>query len=51
MLKNCILATWPVPMLYAGPVEVVWHVASRLNCGVVTHFVVGRDPAGIKIGN
>lgn len=41
-----ILAVWPSPMFYAGPSEVLWHVASRLNAGV-QYFIVGRDPAGI----
>ena len=42
-----ILAIWPSPMYYAGPSEVLWHVASRLNAGV-EYFIVGRDPAGIN---
>ncbi|CAI2361428.1 unnamed protein product [Moneuplotes crassus] len=44
--SQTILAIWPSPMFYAGPTEVLWHVASRLNAGV-NYFIVGRDPAGI----
>jgi len=42
-----VLAIWPSPMLYAGPREVQWHAYSRLNGGA-THYIVGRDPAGMK---
>ncbi|KAL7675203.1 hypothetical protein ACOME3_001466 [Neoechinorhynchus agilis] len=41
-----ILSIFPSPMLYAGPVEVQWHASARLNAGV-THYIVGRDPAGM----
>jgi 3'-phosphoadenosine 5'-phosphosulfate synthase len=34
-------------MYYGGPTEVLWHASSRVNCGM-THFVTGRDPAGVK---
>ena len=34
-------------MYYAGPTEVMWHCSSRTNCGI-THFITGRDPAGMK---
>ena len=34
-------------MYYGGPTEVMWHGSSRVNCGI-THFITGRDPAGVK---
>mmetsp|Transcript_22043 Transcript_22043/g.21225 ORF Transcript_22043/g.21225 Transcript_22043/m.21225 type:complete len:84 (+) Transcript_22043:457-708(+) len=34
-------------MYYAGPTEVLWHASSRSQCGI-THFITGRDPAGMK---
>lgn len=45
--ETTILAIWPSPMYYAGPTEVLWHASSRANCGI-THFITGRDPAGLK---
>jgi len=42
-----VLAIFPSPMLYAGPTEVQWHAYARLNGGA-THYIVGRDPAGMK---
>ena len=45
--NHTILAVWPSPMYYAGPTEVLWHASSRANCGI-THFITGRDPAGLK---
>ena len=44
--KTTVLAIWPSPMLYSGPNEVQWHAKSRMNAGV-THYIVGRDPAGM----
>lgn len=34
-------------MYYGGPTEVLWHASSRAHCGI-THFITGRDPAGMK---
>eukprot|EP00811_Abedinium_folium_P033197 NODE_6180_length_1697_cov_28.762420.p1 GENE.NODE_6180_length_1697_cov_28.762420~~NODE_6180_length_1697_cov_28.762420.p1 ORF type:complete len:451 (-),score=138.95 NODE_6180_length_1697_cov_28.762420:345-1610(-) len=44
---DVVLAIWPSPMLYAGPREVQWHASSRVHGGA-THYIVGRDPAGMK---
>lgn len=44
---HTILAVWPSPMYYGGPTEVLWHASSRVNAGI-THFITGRDPAGVK---
>jgi 3'-phosphoadenosine 5'-phosphosulfate synthase len=45
--EHIILAVWPSPMYYGGPTEVLWHASSRVGCGL-THFITGRDPAGVK---
>jgi len=42
-----VLGIWPSPMIYGGPREVQWHAKSRMNAGA-THYIVGRDPAGMK---
>jgi len=42
-----VLAIFPSPMIYGGPREVQWHAYARLNGGA-THYIVGRDPAGMK---
>lgn len=44
---HTILALWPSPMYYGGPTEVLWHASSRIQAGI-THFITGRDPAGLK---
>jgi len=44
---HTILAVWPSPMYYGGPAEVLWHASSRTNASI-THFITGRDPAGVK---
>lgn len=43
---HIVLAVWPSPMFYGGPCEVLWHASSRIHCGI-THFITGRDPAGV----
>jgi len=43
---HIVLAVWPSPMFYGGPCEVLWHASSRVGCGI-THFITGRDPAGV----
>jgi len=30
-IENTILAIWPSPFFQAGPVELLWHVTSRIN--------------------
>lgn len=42
-----VMSIFPSPMLYAGPREVQWHAYARANAGA-THYIVGRDPAGMK---
>jgi 3'-phosphoadenosine 5'-phosphosulfate synthase len=42
-----VLAIFPSPMIYGGPREVQWHATSRMYGGA-SHYIVGRDPAGMK---